>query len=282
MIWTLDCHSRTKMCNPGLWVKHEPVYCKFRLGCSSPGTVSKWPNLSAMSLSFWLQNVLIRESKAYTRRSKKLLQLGFICFAKCPANWLYCSIFLTKMSCSSLTEKYYDSTYLYQPFLEFSKKSYQVNMIRSVFPKPALIVINYILHFNSVFKASAIPACDLGSEEERQTHPFAGHFVYPSKSWPNRSYFPVLDFLQVQDSRNAQCTQSCELLHQLQPLGYKLFGFTFWKTSSFHGCCLISSVSVGVGRISSPLYAGNTSASLQESEHHHLLNASDFSLPLLF
>lgn len=65
-------------------------------------------------------------------------------------------------------------------------------------------------------------------------------------------------------------------------LGYKLLGSTNLKTSNFCGCCLISSVSLGVERISSPPYDGNTSGSLQEPEQQYLLNVPYFSLPLLF
>lgn len=109
-----------------------------------------------------------------------------------PGNWLYCSIFLTKLSRSSLRGENYTSIYLYQPNVELGKKRYQVNVVRSVFPNPALIGINYIFLFNSVLRLSAIPAYCLGSATDGQTHHFAGRFVYPLKNWPNRSYFPVL------------------------------------------------------------------------------------------
>lgn len=109
-----------------------------------------------------------------------------------PGNRLYCFIFLTKPSRSSLRGENCTSVYLYQPNGELSEKRYQVNTIRSVFPNPALIGINYIVLFNSAVRLSAIPAYCLGSTTDGQTHRFAGHFVYPLKNWPNRSYFPVL------------------------------------------------------------------------------------------
>lgn len=76
-------------------------------------------------------------------------------------NWLYCSIFLTKLLCSSLRGEHYTST--------LSAKR-ELTIIRSVFPNPALIGINYIFLFNSVLRLSAIPAYCLGSVTDGQTH----------------------------------------------------------------------------------------------------------------
>lgn len=126
-----------------------------------------------------------------------------------PGNWLYCSIFLTKLSCSSLRGEHYTYIYLHQLNMQLSKKRYQVNMIRSVFPNPVLIGINYIFLFNSVLRLSAIPAYCLGSATDGQTHNFAGHFVYPLKNWPNRSYFPVLWIFNR--SRAQEILNTCSL-----------------------------------------------------------------------
>lgn len=65
-------------------------------------------------------------------------------------------------------------------------------------------------------------------------------------------------------------------------LVYELLGWAGLRTADFCGCCLISSVSLGAERISSPPYDGKTSGSLPELEQQYLLDAPDFSLPLLF
>lgn len=65
-------------------------------------------------------------------------------------------------------------------------------------------------------------------------------------------------------------------------LRYRLLAWAGLKTANFCSCCLISSVFLGAERISSPPYDGKTSGSLPELEQQYLLDASDFSLPLLF
>ena len=180
-----------------------------------------------------------------------------------PGNWLYCSIFLTKLSCSSLRGQNYTSIYLYQSNVEVSEKRYQVNMVGSVFPNPALICINYIFLFNSVLRLSAVPAYCLGSATDGQTHHFCRSLCLSLKKLAQEELFSIpLDFHQVQGSRDAQYLQSHKLLRQIRVLGYKLFGLTLLKTSNFCGCCLISSVSLGAEGISSPPYDGKTSGSL--------------------
>lgn len=126
-----------------------------------------------------------------------------------------------------------------------------------------------------------IPAYCLGSVTDGQTHHFCRSLCLSLNKLAQQELFSsLLDSHQVQGSRDAQHLQSHELLCQLLMLGCKLSGLIGLKTPHFCGCCLISSVFLGMERISSPPFDGKTSGSLQEPQQQYLLSAPDFSLPL--
>lgn len=176
---------------------------------------------SLLGLEAFLQSLshpvckMLWESKACTRRSKPVnatwVQLVFL-LVMSPGNWLYCSVFLTKLSCSSFRGEHYTSTYLYKPNVELSKKTYQVNTIRSVFPNPALIGINYIFLFNSVLRLSAIPAYCLGSATDGQTHHFCRPLCLSLKTLAQQELFSsplIFTRSRAQEVHNTCSLMSC-------------------------------------------------------------------------